>query len=263
MMPELFTLGPISVSSFGVMMSLAFVIAGILMQYEFARKGDPPQLAWTIVLFSLLGGLAGTRLLFAFHNWDQFVQDPLAFMLSLQGMIWYGGLAGGVLATLWPIRRSGIAWASVVDTTAPALAIGQAIGRIGCHLAGDGDWGKPTDLPWAVAYTNGVADWPHPPGVGVHPAALYETIALLAVGAFLWRVRRVQPAGTLFCLYLFLAGVSRFLLEFVYTNEPIYLGLTEAQWFGAVIVVGAGVWLAKHRQTINLGLIRLNSPQFR
>ncbi len=263
MMPELFTLGPISVSSFGAMMSLAFVIAGILMQYEFARKGDPPQLAWTIVLFSLLGGLAGTRLLVAFHNWDQFVQAPLAFMLSLQGMIWYGGLAGGVLATLWPIWRSGIAWASVVDTTAPALAIGQAVGRIGCHLAGDGDWGTPTDLPWAVAYTNGVAEWPHPPGVGVHPTALYETIALLAVGAFLWWVRRVQPPGTLFCLYLFLAGISRFLLEFVYTNDPIFLSLTEAQWVAAGLVVGTGLLLVSHRQTITLGRNGLHSPQFR
>jgi len=102
-------------------------------------------------------------------------------------------------------------------------------------------------VPWAVAYTSTVAPWPHPPGVRVHPAALYESLALAAVYGILWRMRgRVGPTGAIFAIYLTAAGAIRFLVEYVRTNRPIALGLTEAQWISLAVAAGAGVWLAAH-----------------
>ena len=124
------------------------------------------------------------------------------------------------------------------------LTIGLAIGRIGCHLSGDGDWGTPTSLPWGVAYPNGTADWRYPPGIFVHPAALYEMLALLGIFVLLLRLRsRVAPAGALFAIYLFLSGLTRLLVEVVRTNPPILFGLTEAQWTSIALSAGAALWL--------------------
>ncbi len=244
MRPILFHLGSFSVSSFGLMMVLGFLSAGLLMRKDFVRKGVSSDLAWSIVLWGALGGIVGSRLLEAVHDWDALVADPVGALTGLQGMVWYGGLLGGFLATLWPIHRSGIGWASAADSAAPALAIGQAFGRLGCHLAGDADWGVPTTLPWGVAYTDGVSPWPHAEGVVVHPAPIYEALTLLAICAVLWRLRtRVDRPGNLFALYLLLAGSTRFLIEFIRTSEPVLLGLTEAQWVAVVLVAGALLWI--------------------
>jgi phosphatidylglycerol:prolipoprotein diacylglycerol transferase len=214
------------------------------MHRDFARKGEPTGLAWVMVVYALVGGLVGARLHLAIEHPEAFAAAPIAFLTSRSGLAWYGGLLGGCVATMWPIRRSGVHWASVADTAAPALALGLAIGRIGCHVSGDGDWGTPSTLPWAVAYTAGMAPWPHPPGVRVHPAALYECVALLVLFTGLWRIRRhLHTPGVLFATYLVSAGIIRFLVEYVRTNQPVAFGLTEAQWLSAVMVLGAGGWL--------------------
>jgi prolipoprotein diacylglyceryltransferase len=102
-------------------------------------------------------------------------------------------------------------------------------------------------MPWAVAYVNGTAAWPHPPGVRVHPAALYECAALLAIFVLLWRLReRLAPPGAIFAVYLVATGLVRTAIELVRTNRPIALGLTEAQWMSAIAAVGAAVWLARY-----------------
>ena len=168
----------------------------------------------------------------------------MAFMTSSTGLVWYGGVLGGVLATVWPIRSARVRYASALDTGALGLTIGLAIGRVGCHLSGDGDWGTPTTLPWGVAYPNGTAPWPHPPGVVVHPAALYEMIALVGIFAVLLRVRsRVTPAGSTFAIYVLLSAAARFLVEFVRANPVAFLGLTEAQWTSIALTVVAALWL--------------------
>ena len=248
MMPTLAQVGAIRVPSFGVCVAVAFVAAGAVMHRDFARKGEPTDLAWHMVVAALLGGLAGARLNLALEYPHAFAQAPLAFLTSRSGFVWYGGVAGGILATLWPIRRHRVSWASAADTAAPALALGLAIGRIGCHLAGDGDWGTPSTLPWAVAYTRGVAPWPHAPGVRVHPAALYECAGLVVLFVVLQRLRgRDLPAGALFACYLLAAGALRLAVESVRTNPPIALGLTEAQWTSLAAIAGAASWLGTHR----------------
>ncbi len=248
MMPLLFHLGPVPVYSFGVMMSLAFLAAGWVMQRDFARKREVPDLAWEIVAFGLVGGLLGARLHQALYHWTAFVADPFGFVSGRSGLVWYGGVLGGVVATVWPIRRARVPYASALDTGALGLTIGLAIGRVGCHLSGDGDWGVPTTLPWGVAYTKGTAGWTYPPGIYVHPAPLYEIVALLTIFAALLRLRsRIAPAGALFAIYLVLSGLIRLLVEAIRTNPPILLGLTEAQWTSIALSGGAGLWLWQHR----------------
>jgi phosphatidylglycerol:prolipoprotein diacylglycerol transferase len=248
MSPVLFKIGPLPVYAFGAMMALGFLAAGVVLQHDLERKGASADLAWAIIAAGVLGGLLGARLLLVAHYWDRFAEAPLRFLVSQSGFIWYGGLAGGVVATLWPIRHYRIGWADAADSAALGLAIGYAFGKLGCHLAGDGDWGTPTTLPWGVAYLHGVAPWPHPPGVRVHPAPLYEMAASVAIFAALWGVRtHSEKPGTLFALWVLLAGAARFAIEFVRTNPPVLLGLSEAQWVSVALVVGGAAWLVSAR----------------
>jgi len=258
MIPVLFHLGPIPIYSFGLMMSLAFLTAGYVMQRDFARKKEPPGLAWDIVIFGIFGGLLGARLHQALHYWKDFLADPVGFLTAQSGLVWYGGALGGVLATVWPIRRAHVRYASALDTGALGLSIGLAIGRVGCHLAGDGDWGTPTTLPWGMAYTNGIVPWPHPPGVVVHPAPLYEMVAMIGVFTLLLYLRtRVAPSGAVFAIYLLLAALTRLTIEFVRTNPAVLLGLTEPQWTSIVLAAGATVWLWRHLQ---IGVAQQRAP---
>ena len=157
-------------------------------------------------------------------------------------------MLGGALAITWVVRRKGIPWLQAADICAPALAISYGIGRIGCHIAGDGDWGVVSNAPWAVAYTNAIVGWVHPLtripyelGVRVHPTPIYELGQSLIIFALLWSLRkRKHLHGTIFWLYLILAGIARFAVEFWRVNPIIGLGMTQAQWISIVLVlVGA------------------------
>ena len=247
MRPILFELFGTPIPAFGVMASLGFLAAALLMHRDLARKRVPVELAWWIVATGMLGGLAGARLHLALWSWQAFVQDPVAFLTARSGLIWYGGLVGGVLATWVPIRLMGVPWLCAADSAAPGLTLGLALGRIGCHLAGDGDWGVPTTMPWGVAYPDALAGWPHPPGVRVHPAMLYEMAALVALTAWLWHVRRrVAPDGAVFFLYLGLAGAIRFAVEGIRVTPVLALGMSEAQWVGIAVVGASAIWLGRN-----------------
>jgi len=154
----------------------------------------------------------------------------------------------GALAVTWVVRRGHIPWFRGADIFAPALAVAYGIGRLGCHVAGDGDWGTVTGLPWGVAYTNAIIGWvhpltgvPYPTGVKVHPTSIYEFIQSMIVLAILWPLRKKgYPEGTMFSLYLVLAGLARFTVEFWRVNPVIGLGLTEAQWFSLALIFLGG-----------------------
>ena len=250
MYPVLLRLGPITIYSYGVMMALGFLAAGWVLGKELQRQGKDPNFSSTLVLWAAIGGLLGARLLFLVEQWRAFLADPLSLIFTGAGFTWYGGLIGGVGAMTWCIRRHGLPWLEVMDAVAPAIALGHGIGRIGCHLAGDGDWGPPTTLPWGVAYTQAIVGWDFPPGVRVHPTPLYETIAYVLVFAILWS-RRAAPhqPGALFWGYLLLAGIARFLLEFVRVNPPLLLGLSQAQVISIFLVaVGACMLVRREEQ---------------
>lgn len=248
MLPILFQIGPITIYSFGAMMALAALTAAWVVYAELKRRGYNPELASTMVFAAAVGGLLGARILFIAEDWSNFVRSPWDFIFTGAGFTWYGGFLGGVLGVSWVVRKNNIPWLVAADITAPALAIAYGIGRLGCHIAGDGDWGTITDLPWGVAYTNAIIGWvdpstgiPYPPGVRVHPTPVYEFLESLAIFGVLWTIRKKDlPAGTLFWLYLALAGLARLVVEFWRLNPTIALGLTEAQWFSvAMIVLGS------------------------
>jgi phosphatidylglycerol:prolipoprotein diacylglycerol transferase len=230
MYPVILHLGPITIYSYGLMMALAFLAAGYLTGRELSRRGLNGELASTLVLWAAVGGLVGARLLAIIDDWADFVSAPVRTLFSGSGFVWYGGLIGGFVAVSWTIRRHGLPWLPTVDSVAPALALGHAIGRIGCQLAGDGDWGSETALPWGMAYPNAIVGWPYPPEVRVHPTPLYEAFAYVAVFGILWSLRRRKLTdGTIFWVYLLLAPAARFVIEFVRINPRVVLGLTQAQ----------------------------------
>ena len=245
MYPVLFQIGPLTVYSFGALMALAALAAGWLVSMELERKGHNSELASTMVLAAAIGGLLGARVLFILEDWGNFVHSPWSYIASGAGFTWYGGMVGGVLAVSWVVRRQRIPWLEAADISAPALALAYGVGRIGCHVAGDGDWGTVSNVPWAVAYTNAIIGWvnpltgiPYPPGVRVHPTPIYEFIESLIILGILWRLRKKGYAhGMLFWLYLIVAGFARFLVEFWRVNPVIGLGMTEAQWFSLVSIL--------------------------
>jgi phosphatidylglycerol:prolipoprotein diacylglycerol transferase len=242
MYPVILELGPLTIYSYGLMMAIAFLTAGYLTGVEMKRKGLPGELASAMMLWAVVGGLAGARVLEVVNDWGAFVRDPLRFLLSGAGFVWYGGLIGGFVAVSAVIRRHRLPWLVTVDCIAPGLVLAHAIGRIGCLLAGDGDWGHETTVPWGMAYPNAIAGWDYPPGVLVHPAPIYESLAYAAVFALLWSMRKRPHAdGALLWWYLILASAARFMIEFVRINPRIVLGLTEAQLI-SLALAAIGVW---------------------
>jgi phosphatidylglycerol---prolipoprotein diacylglyceryl transferase len=260
MIPVLFKIGPFAIYSYGLMMAMGFLAADYVIALDFGRRGYNPEHASTLVICAAIAGLAGSRLLDVFNNLPEYLADPRSIIFSGSGFVWYGGLGGGLLAAWLVARHYRIPFLTMADVCGPALALGQAIGRIGCQLSGDGDWGLPSKLPWAMAYPRAIVGWNAQtvltldgrgnlisgfyPGVRVHPAPIYETILYLGVFAVLWSLRRrIQVSGRIFYLYLMLAGLCRFLVEFVRINPRILLGLSEAQLIAiAMMVIGTAAY---------------------
>jgi phosphatidylglycerol:prolipoprotein diacylglycerol transferase len=235
MYPVLFRIGSLEITSFGVLVAIAALVGLWLFQREL-RRGQLPESAQDAALWGLLGGLLGAKLLWLFEHAGE---EPLAdLILSRGGMSWFGGFAGGLLAGAWVIRRHRLPAFAVLAAATPALVVGHAIGRIGCFLVGD-DYGRPSDLPWAVAFPDGYP----PTEVPVHPAQLYEAAALIPLAWMLFRWRR-QGRDDRFVLGAYLAstGSIRFLIEFIRVNVRVVGPLSVAH-VASLVVVAAGVML--------------------
>jgi phosphatidylglycerol:prolipoprotein diacylglycerol transferase len=248
MIPDNLHIGPVHFHIFGIMIALAFIAAGSVSDREFARKGFGADFGWTVLLTAAVGGLVGARFWSIVSAWDEFTSDPLRVAFGAGGLVWYGGFMGGVIAVTILFRRTRVPWLRGADAAAPALALGHAIGRIGCQLAGDGDWGIETKVPGGMAYPYAVVGWDKPPGVKVHPTPIYEMVAYFAIFLFLWsRRKRGAHDGVSFAFYLVLAGAARFLVEFVRTNPRTLFGLSNAQVVSVVLIV-IGAWLLMTRR---------------
>ena len=238
MYPEI-NLGPLTLQSFGLMFALAFLGAGALIAKRFAEIGRPVDWAYEMGFAALIGGVVGSRIYYVAENWDRVSDDLLGNLFSGSGLVWYGGAIGGALAVLaWAWYR-GFLGLVLLDVAAPALALGYAIGRVGCQLSGDGDSGEPWDGPWAMAYPDGTV----PTTEEVHPTPVYEALAMGFGAWLLWRLRDRFRAGILFALYLVYAGGERFLVEFVRRNEDAALGLTTAQLESLAMMLAGLVWV--------------------
>jgi phosphatidylglycerol---prolipoprotein diacylglyceryl transferase len=238
MQPEL-DIGPITLQTFGIMFALAFVAAGALVAKRLDELGKPVDWAYELVFAALVGGIVGARLDFVIENYSEVKDDLLGNIFTGSGLVWYGGAVGGAIGVcLWAYFRRMLNL-RLLDLCTPSLAIGYAIGRIGCQLSGDGDYGIPWDGPWAMAYPDGTV----PTDVPVHPTPIYETLAMGLVGYGLWRLRNSFRPGLLFALYLVLAGVERFLVEFIRRNDEVLAGLTQAQALSIAMTAVGGAWL--------------------
>lgn len=264
MYPVLFKIGPVTIYSLGLLWALGACAAVWVLRLELKRYRYDPELAASVVFAAAIAGLLGARLLFILEEWESFTQVPFEFLFSGAGFSWYGGLIAGALGAGWVFKKHKLALPQAADISAPALALGYGIGRIGCFLAGDATWGKVTDVPWAMAFPNAVAGWidpltgmPYPPGTRVHPTQLYELVQSLFVFAILWILRKGHPPpGTIFYLYLILAGTMRFIVEFWRSNPIVGLGITEYQWISlALVILGAGLlcsqWPARNHTPRN------------
>jgi phosphatidylglycerol:prolipoprotein diacylglycerol transferase len=237
--PEI-DLGPLTLKTFGIMFSLAFLGAGAVCARRFKELGKPADWAYEMVFAGLVGGIVGARGYYLVQNWDDVKQDFFGNLFSGSGLVWYGGALGGAIAVfVWAWRR-GFLTLALLDLAATPLALGYATGRIGCQLSGDGDYGKPSDLPWAMSYPDGTV----PTDDRVQPTPIYESITMALVAWFLWSLRdRVAP-GILFALYLVLSGLERFLVEFVRRNDEVWAGLTVPQIESLALMVIGATWIA-------------------
>jgi phosphatidylglycerol---prolipoprotein diacylglyceryl transferase len=238
--PEIDILG-ISVKTFGVMFALAFLSCGLLLARRLRELELPVDWAYEIVFAALLGGVIGARGYFLIQNYSQVRHNLLGSIFSGSGLVWYGGAIGGAIGVLLWMRWRQALQLRIFDMCAIALALGYGIGRIGCQVSGDGDYGIRSSLPWAMGYPHGTV--PTPPGVTVQPTPIYETLAMGLVAYLLWRLRhRVRP-GVIFALYLILSGLERFLVEFIRRNRDVLIGLTAAQVESLALFTIGLVWL--------------------
>jgi len=244
--PEIDILG-LSVKTFGVMFALAFMACGAVLARRLRELQRPVDWAYEIVFAGLAGGLVGSRLYYIVQNYDQTSHDLIGSLFSGSGLVWYGGVIGGTVGVVIWARWRGMLDLGLLDLMAPVLALGYAIGRIGCQVSGDGDYGIASDLPWAMGYPHGTV--PTAPGVTVHPTPIYETVAMGLVAWWLWRRRDRFAAGLLFACYLVASGIERLLVEFIRRNSEVVIGLTAPQLESVAIAVAGGLWLAlAHRR---------------
>jgi phosphatidylglycerol:prolipoprotein diacylglycerol transferase len=237
--PEI-EIGPLTLQTFGLCFAAAFIVSGAIVGARLKELGKPVDWAYEMAFAALVGGILGARAHWLLENWDEASEDVLGNIFSGSGLVWFGGLIGGTLGVIIWARWRGYLNLGLLDLAAPALAAGYAVGRIGCQLSGDGDYGQAWDGPWAMAYPDGTV----PTTEEVHPTPVYETLTMTGVAFVLWRLRNRLTGGLLFALYLVLAGLERFLVEFIRRNEDVALGLTQAQLFSVAMVIAGAVWLA-------------------
>jgi len=245
------------IPTFGVVVAAAIVIATSLARME-ARRLEatgrlPPSthgVVGDLALVSAMAGLVGARVFHIIDHPAAFLADPTAMIFSRAGFSIYGGLCFGVAAGVLFLRRRAIPVAPMLDATAPSMMLGYAVGRLGCQLAGDGDWGvasdmtlKPTWLPdwlWAQTYDGNIVGVVIP-DPGVYPTPIYESAAALLLFGVLWALRsETQRPAFLFSVYLLLAGFERLLIEKIRVNpQHDWLGvhLTQAEIISVVLVV--------------------------
>ena len=240
MYPVLFRIGSFEITSFGVLVAAGALVGIWVFQRELARR-TLPESGVDASIAGVLGGLLGAKVLWAIEHLGEAPVTEL--LLSRGGMSWFGGLFGGVLAGIWMLRRRGIPLMAGLAAASPALALGHGIGRIGCFLVGD-DYGRPTDLPWGVAFPRGLP----PTDIPVHPTQLYELALLLPVTWLLVRWGRKGVADrVVFGRYLVLVGVIRFAIEFVRVNEPVAGPFTLAHLISAGVALAGVALLAARR----------------
>lgn len=243
MLPVLLDLGPVTISSYGVSKALAVLVGGWLLARELRRVGRDPDLGWTLAITGLIAGFVSAKLYYLAENIGSLM--PMDF--GTMGFTWYGGFLGGGLAMAIVARRKGLPVRALAGLAPVPLSVAYGVGRLGCLLAGDGTYGTPSSLPWAMSFPDGMV----PTLERVHPAPLYEALAAFAIAAVLWRTRTLLQPMALFGIYAILSGLARVLVEMVRTNEQVLVGLTQPQlWSIGLVVAGVGLLIYPRRHDV-------------
>jgi phosphatidylglycerol---prolipoprotein diacylglyceryl transferase len=248
MYPTLFTIGDISVSSFSVMVLVAYMVAYVVGEAEFKRKGMNGNLVDLILIAAVIGGLGGAKILFLFQQatLSDLLANPTRYLAS--GFTFFGGLIGAIILAWFVTQMKRISFLSVMDAATPPLVLAYAVGRIGCFLVGD-DYGVPSNLPWAISFPDGA-----PPTIlKVHPTQLYDTLSMFIVFVILWNIRkRDLPLGWMSSVGFIIFGVQRFFMEFLRSTSPSFIpGLSQAQIISFCLVVLGVIMLYKINQNTN------------
>jgi len=235
-------IGPVTLGTYGLLVAAALIVAYFVLRADLRRRHLHID-AESIIGITGLAGLAGARLYHLLESPAAFLANPLPLLFSTMGFAWYGALIGGFVALVLLARSSRMKMLLMLDVASPAAALGYGVGRIGCLISGDGDYGIPTSLPWGMSFPNGLV----PTTERVHPTPIYEFLAALVIAHILWRIGRravdgQRLAGEVFAWYLVFNGVARFLVEFVRINPRSFFGLSNAQ-AASVVSVAVGITL--------------------
>jgi phosphatidylglycerol---prolipoprotein diacylglyceryl transferase len=241
MQPEI-SLGPLDLQTFGICFAFAFLASGAIFGKRLRELGKPADWTYEAVFAALIGGVVGSRVDYLIQNWDEVSGDVLGNIFSGSGLVFFGGLIGGAIGVvLWAWWRGWLGW-QLLDTAAAPIAIGYTVGRIGCQVSGDGDYGVESGLPWAMAYPEGTV----PTDETVHPTPVYDTLTMGLATLVLWHLRDRFAPGVLFGLYLIIAGAQRFLIELIRRNDSVVGGLTLAQLFSlALLALGSAILVSR------------------
>ena len=262
-------LGGQPITSFGVFMLLAFLTGGYLIRAELRRVGEDPEKAWDFVFMGVIGGIVGAKLYYVLLNFPQLIEDPVGMLLSRGGLVWYGGFMGATVLVIYEVRRQKMSVPSMADVMAPGLALGYAVGRMGCFMVGD-DWGLPTSSAFGVRFPRGTPATTvqnieqmfgitvdpalieeYGQVIPVHPTQLYEVGISTLIFFGLWRIRdHGHQKGWLFMIWLVCAGMERFAVEFLRAKDDRFFGiLTLAQVISLGIVAFGLAGVLKTRGT--------------
>ena len=235
-------LGPITLATYGLLVATGLLVSFFVLRADLNRRrlsADPH----TIIGLTGLTGLVGAKLYHVLESPAEFFAQPIRLLFSQVGFAWFGGLLAGLLTLLLLARHYRMPALQMLDVASPAAALGYGIGRLGCLISGDGDYGIPTTLPWGLAFPNGLV----PTTERVHPTPIYEFLVAVVLFYFLWRLgaralRDRRPSGLVFANFLFWSGLARFLVEYIRLNPPWLFGLTNAQ-VASLLCIVAGVFL--------------------
>jgi len=257
MHPILFRIGNFPVYNYGVTMALAFLVAFGWVFYQAKKLGENMDDYYNICLIALVGGIVGARIVYVIVTWRYFAQRPLAiFNLRAGGLVWYGGVILAAALILAYAKWKGLSFYHIADIMSPPMAVGLAIGRIGCLMSGC-CYGKPCDLPWAITYPPDSFLPPQIAGMRVHPTPIYEMIACLIIaGILIYIKRREKRAGQVFWSFFVLYGLARFVLEIwrgdVERGFIISGAISVSQGISIVMVLLAAVMLLRHPRSEKL-----------
>jgi phosphatidylglycerol:prolipoprotein diacylglycerol transferase len=226
MYPILFSYKFINIGSYGLMLGLAFYSAFLLAERELTIRGKDPELAYKLLLVIIPSAIAGAKIFHIFENWSEFLRDPKGMIFSGAGLSVFGGFILAFLLSMILIRKNKESILEIFDLTVPSMALAYGIGRLGCHVSGDGCYGIATASFLGTPYPNGIV----PTSAAVFPTSLFESFLAFIVLVLAMKIRKREiKAGKLFFIYLILNGVSRFLVEFIRLNPVMLLGMTQAQ----------------------------------